>query len=78
MPRLTISLSEETHTALKETAARQGRSIATLIEESLRFRGLKTIANAKELIKKSRQQSCLDADTAMEIALAETQAIRDN
>jgi len=78
MPRLTISLSEETHAALKETAARQGRSIATLIEESLQFRGLKSTARAKELIKRARQQSSLDADKAMEIALAETRASRGN
>jgi len=76
MPRLTISLSEETHAALKETAARQGRSIATLIEESLQFRGLKSTARAKELIKKVRQQSRLDADEAMDIALTETRASR--
>ncbi len=76
MPRLTISLSEEIHTALKETAARQGRSITALIEESLQFRGLKSTTNAKELIKKARQHSRLSADEAMEIALTETRANR--
>jgi len=76
MPRLTISLSEETHAALKETAARQGRSIATLIEESLQFRGLKSTSRAKDLIKNARQQSRLDADEAMDIALTETRASR--
>ncbi|MCP4431552.1 MAG: ribbon-helix-helix protein, CopG family [Gammaproteobacteria bacterium] len=78
MPRLTISLSEETHAALKETAARQGRSITALIEESLRFRGLKSIANAKKLVNKVRQRSQLSADEAMDIALNETRASRNN
>jgi len=40
--RLTITLDDELHRALKETAARQGRSINAIIEESLRFRGLGT------------------------------------
>ncbi len=78
MPRLTISLSEETHAALKETASRQGRSIAALIEESLRFRGLKSTANAKELIKKARQQSRLSADEAMDVALTESRDYSGN
>lgn len=78
MPRLTISLSEETHAALKETAARQGRSITALIEESLQFRGLKSIGSAKELIKKSRQRSKLSADEALDIAIIETRASRDS
>ena len=35
MPRLTISLADRTHRALKEAAARQNRSMASIIEESL-------------------------------------------
>ena len=35
MPRLTISLSEERHRALKEAAVRRGKTIGQLIEESL-------------------------------------------
>lgn len=76
MPRLTISLSEETHAALKETAARQGRSITTLIEESLRYRGLKSTARAKQLIDRVRQNTNLSADEAMDIAVTETRASR--
>ncbi len=78
MPRLTISLSAETHAALKETASRQGRSIASLIEESLRFRGLKSMANARQLVKKARHHSQLRADEAMEVAITETRASRAN
>lgn len=76
MPRLTISLSEETHAALKETAARQGRSITALIEESLQYRGLKSTARAKQLIDRVRQKTNLSADEAMDIAVTETRASR--
>ena len=40
MPRLTIRLTDRTHRALKEAAARQGRSMGALIEESLELRGI--------------------------------------
>ena len=46
MGRLTISLDDEMHFALKETATRQGRSIGSIIEEGLRLRGIKPIASA--------------------------------
>jgi predicted transcriptional regulator len=41
MPRLTIKLSDWTHRALKEAAARQNRSISSIIEESLELRGIR-------------------------------------
>ena len=37
MSRITITLSDKLHQALKETAARQRRSIGSIIEESLRY-----------------------------------------
>ncbi len=40
MPRLTISLADRTPRALKEAAARQNRSMASIIEESLELRGI--------------------------------------
>lgn len=40
MPRLTISLADRIHRALKEAAARQNRSMASIIEESLELRGI--------------------------------------
>ena len=36
MSRLTISISDDMHRALKEAAVRQGRSIGSIIEEGLR------------------------------------------
>ena len=42
MPRLTITLADRTHRALKKAAARQGRSMSSIIEESLEMRGIRT------------------------------------
>jgi predicted HicB family RNase H-like nuclease len=42
MTRLTITLSDERHRALKAAALERGKSIASLIEESLDFYGIKT------------------------------------
>lgn len=41
MSRLTISLADRTHRALKETAARQNRSRGSIIEERLELRGIR-------------------------------------
>jgi len=76
MPRLTITLSEETHRALKETAVRQGRSIAELIEESLRFRGYRTLESAEQLVSQARRQAALSEEEALKLAVEETQARR--
>lgn len=76
MSRLTITLDDNLHVALKETAARQGRSIAAIIEESLRLRGIRDRESARSLVDKARRYSDLDADEAMAIAVAETRAAR--
>lgn len=74
MSRLTITLEDDLHRALKESAARQGRSITAIIEESLRLRGIKGRASAKVLVEQARKNANLDADTALEIAIEETRA----
>ena len=76
MVRLTISLAERTHRALKETAARQNRSMAAIIEESLRLRGIQPVENAKELVARARRTAGLDAEEAMAVALKETRNSR--
>ena len=50
MSRITITLDDDLHRALKETAARQGRSIGKIIEESLRLRGIKSVDDARRLV----------------------------
>ena len=77
MPRLTIKLSDWTHRALKEAAARQNRSISSIIEESLELRGIRPGDTAKEIVAKARAKSGLNADEAMVLAVEETRRFRD-
>jgi hypothetical protein len=76
MSRLTITLNDNLHRALKETAARQKRSIASIIEESLRLRGIRDQASARMLVDQARARSDLDADAALTLAVEETRAAR--
>lgn len=76
MSRLTITLSDDLHRALKETAARQGRSIASIIEESLRLRGIQDQASARALVEQARERAQCDPDNALELAVEETRAAR--
>ncbi|MGB6334086.1 MAG: CopG family transcriptional regulator [Thermoanaerobaculia bacterium] len=76
MARLTITLPDELHQALKETAARRRRTIGDLVAESLEFYGIKTEERARELVARARQQSGLTEAEAQELALSETRASR--
>lgn len=76
MSRLTITLNDDLHRALKETAARQGRSIASIIEESLRLRGIQDQASARELVAQARKRAQLDPEKALELAVEETRDSR--
>ena len=77
MPRLTIKLSDWTHRALKEAAARQNRSISSIIEESLELRGIRPDDTAEEIVARARAKSGLSADEAMVLAVEETRRFRD-
>jgi predicted transcriptional regulator len=77
MPRLTITLSEERHRALKEAAARRRKSIAAIIEESLEQSGVKTTEAAIDLVARARSGSGLEDAGALELAVEETRAQRD-
>lgn len=72
MSRLTITLDDELHRALKETAARQHRSIGSIIEESLRLRGIRTYDSARDIVARARSNSGLSADEALTLAVSET------
>jgi predicted transcriptional regulator len=76
MTRLTITLDDDLHRALKETAARQGRSIASIIEESLRLRGIQDQTSARALVEQARQRAQLDPEEAMALAVEETRDAR--
>jgi hypothetical protein len=76
MSRLTISISDDMHRALKEAAVRQGRSIGSIIEEGLQLRGIKPIEDARSLVKKARAQAALTELEALDISTEETRAQR--
>ena len=78
MARLTIPLDDNLHQALKEAAARQGRTIGTIIEESLQFRGIKPMSSARELVAQSQRASYLSESDATDLAVAETRAHRQS
>lgn len=76
MTRITITLDDALHQALKEAAARQGRPIGKIIEEGLLLRGIKPMTSARELVAKARQQAGLGESDASNLALLETRAHR--
>ncbi|MGH7331145.1 MAG: CopG family transcriptional regulator [Candidatus Rokuibacteriota bacterium] len=76
MARLTITLSDTRYRALKETAARRGKTIGATIEECLDRAGIKTVASAAELVNRARQRSRLSEAAALALAVRETRAAR--
>ena len=72
MPRLTITLTDRAHKALKDAAARQGRSMSTTIEESLEFGGILASNSAREIVARARSSAGLGDEEAMAIAVRET------
>lgn len=77
MPRLTISLTDRTHRALKEAAARQHRSMGSIIEESLVLRGLQTIDTARKIVARARSHSRRNDVEATAVAVKETRLHRE-
>jgi plasmid stability protein len=78
MSRLTITLDDKVHQALKEAAARQGRSIGKIIEESLIVRGIKPMEQARELVAQARENSALSEGDALKLAVEETRSERQS
>jgi len=75
--RLTITLDDSIHQALKEAAARQGRSIGKIIEEGLVLRGIKPMESARQLVARARRNAACDEDKALNMAVEETRAARE-
>jgi len=76
MARLTITLSDECHRALREAAVKRRRTIGQLIEESLEFYGIKTERSAEQLVAKARARASLGEGQALRLAVDETRAAR--
>lgn len=76
MSRLTISLPDDLHRSLKESAARRGMSIGSLVAEALEFYGVKSRERAEELVARARAKG-LSGARGVEVAAEETRAVRD-
>lgn len=76
MSRLTITLDDAIHQSLKATAARQGRSISKIIEESLLLRGIKPVEDARKLVARARMNAEIDEAEALRLGVEETNAVR--
>jgi predicted transcriptional regulator len=76
MARLTISLPDDVHQALKETAARRRRTIGEVVAESLVEYGVKTRQSAEDLVQRARRQASLSEEEALALAVDETRAAR--
>lgn len=76
MSRLTITLSEARHRALKEACVQRGKTIGQLIDESLDFYGIKSRDDALGLVRRARAHSKLSADQAMAVAQEQVCAAR--
>jgi len=76
MSRLTITLPDDLHRALKEAAARRDRTIGDLVAESLAAYGIKPRETARELVARAREHARLSEEEALTLAVAETRAAR--
>lgn len=74
--RLTITLPDEVHAALKEAAARRKRTIGEIIADSLVQYGIKSDEQAGAIVARARRASNLSTSRANAVALSETRAHR--
>lgn len=74
--RLTITLPDEVHSALKETAARRKRTIGEIITDSLVQYGIKSDEEAGAIVARARRAANLSTRRANAVASSETRAHR--
>ncbi len=76
MSRLTITLPDELHRALKRAAATRGMSIGDLVAESLEQYGIKSEKEAAALVAAARERAAMSEEKALRLALSETRQAR--
>lgn len=76
MSRLTITLSEDRYRALKQAAAQRDKTIGQLIDESLDFYGIKSQADARDLVRRARSRSKVSDDQVLAVAQEHVRAVR--
>lgn len=76
MSRLTITLRDERYQALKETAARQRKTIGQIVDESLDLYGVKTRLDATQILRRAWANATLNEEKAIALGVKETRAYR--
>jgi len=76
MSRLTLTLPDALHRALKEAAAVRGKTIGDLVAESVVAYGIKPREAAERLVARARERARLAPARALELASRETRAAR--
>ena len=76
MARVTLSIPDALHRALKEAAIRRGKTLGEVVSESLAFYGIKTPEEVSELVARARERSGLSEAEARDLASRETRAVR--
>ena len=76
MSRLTLSLPDELHRALKEAAAARGTTIGDLVAESVVAYGIKPREAAERLVARVRNRAGLPEAKALGLALREVRSVR--
>jgi hypothetical protein len=77
MARLTITISDEIHQALKQAALRQGKSMGRIIEESLEEMGIESDESAAAIVARARELSAMSEGEAIELAAREAKLQRN-
>lgn len=78
MARVTITLPDALHRALKEAATRRGTTLGDIVSESLVFYGIKTPEEVIELVARARERSGLEETEALALANRETRSVRNS
>ena len=76
MSRLTVTLPDELHRALKASAAARGATIGEQVAERIVAYGLKAREEAESLVARARARAGLSGERALALATRETRAAR--
>ena len=78
MARLTITMSDARHRALKQAAAERRVTIGQLIEASLEMYGIKTTESARALVARARRAANMAEEDAVALAIEVTDCVRND
>lgn len=77
MTRMTLALDDAMAAALRDAAARTGKTVVQLVGEALASYGIKPKDDALDILRRAREQGGMEEDAALQFAVAEVRALRD-